>query len=862
MNTLSRISIIIISIVTAGCVSGSHDIIVSDEAAPTDKEQYIEGSVNILFSEEMARTLESSSNEGSLQTKSDEVNSVFESLGVTSYRRLFPDAGEFEPRTRKAGLHRWYKVTYNQNIPVTKAMKSFAGIPGMEICEPVRKIALNSVFNDPKFGQQWHYFNDGRTSSDFIEGADINVVPVWNNYTVGNRSVIVAVVDAGVDYEHEDLAANYVGGKNFGTGGKVTPDDHGTHVAGTIAAANNNGIGVCGIAGGDAAAGIQGVGILGCQIFSGNNPAGGAEAIKWAADNGAVIANNSWGYVYETEEDAKNARISAELAAAIDYFIQYAGCDNEGNQLPDSPMKGGVVLFSAGNDGWRYNPIGEYEPVVAVGAIGPDYTRAYYSCYGDWVDISAPGGNAKVNKGMVYSTIVGNKYDYMQGTSMSCPHASGVAALIASHFGGPGFSNDMLLERLIGGARKDVLPASSKLGPLVDALGSFTMGGSIAPEKVEDFGTEVIGNRITLKVNVTADEDDVKTFEYAVFMAEDPTLLEGLDIKAIPEGVKEFRFKTGSLQIGDVMDMVIPELEFEKEYFFAIAGCDYSLNYSEISPVKSAKTGLNNAPVINPSQAMEFFKVRPYETLTLAFEIHDPEGSEVQVKLGESRSGVTIQKNAAGIWILTITGSISKPGTYDCTVIATDMHGLASELVFNYEVLENSAPVPLQEFENLFVEGKDGSFSYDLSEYFSDPDGETLTYTVTSSNNAVCKTTVSGNKLDIDITGYGLNELTIKASDAKKASCSLNLSIMAKDPQNLVEIYPVPVTDVLNIRTGKEAETLIEIRSATGDVIHRSSSLVSAFAAAAIDMTQCAPGRYVVAVAIGGETTKRTITKI
>lgn len=844
------------------CTTESHDINVSEDNLTAENKQFIAGTANVLFSEEIAEMLESSLEGGSLVTKSTEINSIFEGLGVVSCQRLFPYAGEFEPRTRKAGLHRWYKVKYDENIALTRAEDSFAGLPGVEEFEAERRIELNSLFNDPKFGQQWHYYNDGSLSSDFTESADINVVPVWDNFTTGSRSVVVAVVDAGVDYEHEDIAANYVGGMNFGTGGKITPDDHGTHVAGTIAAVNNNGVGVCGIAGGNAEAGVQGVGILGCQIFSGNNPVGGAEAIKWAADNGAHIANNSWGFVYEKEEAAKNAQIPSSLAAAIDYFIQFAGCDNEGNQLPDSPMKGGVILFSAGNDAWRYNPICEYEPVVAVGSIGPDFTRAYYSCYGEWVDIAAPGGSAKVSKGMVYSTIVGNKYDHMQGTSMACPHASGVAALIASYFGGPGFTNEMLLERLIGGARHDVIPTSAKVGPLLDALGSFTLGGTVAPEKVEDFELDAIGNKITLSINVTADEDDVKAYEYIVLMSEDQSLLEGVSLDAKPDGVRELRIKTGTAKVGEAISLNIPDMDFEKEYFFSVIAADYVKNYSEQSPVKSVRTLKNNAPIITPAQEMSRFKVRPFETLTLGFDVKDPEGDDIKVSLDASRAGLTLQKTSNGLWTITVSGSVSKAGQYKTVLMASDKHGLTSEYSVEYEVLENSVPGVKKEFEDLFIEGNSGTFTFDLNEYFADQDGEVLTYSSSGSNKTVCEATINGNILTITVKGYGLNVIKITASDAKKANCSQEIHVMAKDPQNLIEMYPVPVVDVLNVRTGQERDTHIVIKSASGHTVYENTGKVSAFEPAAIDMTHCAPGKYVIYVTLDGKVTDKVITKI
>ena len=315
-------------------------------------------------------------------------------------------------------------------------------------------------------------------------------MPVWQNYTTGSSSVIVSVVDGGIDYSHEDLAGNYVGGYNFVSNSKtIKAHEHGTHVAGTIAAVNNNGKGINGIAGGDYAKGIKGVGLLSCQVFeaiSEDEDESGdmATAIKWGADNGAVISQNSWGYYYDDNGDgeltgkerrnALNGKIDSADKAAVDYFIKYAGCDNDGNQLSTSPMKGGVVIFAAGNDAIENGAPANYDPIIAVGSIAPDFERAYYSNYGDWVDIAAPGGDAYYTNGQILSTIPDNKYGWMQGTSMACPHVSGVAALIVSYFGGQGFTNDMLIERLIGGARTDVLGSDTKIGPLMDALGAFT----------------------------------------------------------------------------------------------------------------------------------------------------------------------------------------------------------------------------------------------------------------------------------------------------------------------------------------------------------------------------------------------------
>ena len=372
-------------------------------------------------------------------------------LEITSMERLFPYAGKFEARTREAGLHKWYVIRYDESV-ATKSATAALTLPGVETIEiPHRIVRIggegpveyidpakavrteNAVFDDPMLGNQWHYYNDGSANSS-VSGCDINVIPVWQRYTTGNPDVIVSVVDGGIDFDHEDLAANMwenpeeTGERRFGfnfvTGGpKVTADDHGTHVAGTIAAVNNNGIGVCGVAGGNAATGQSGVKLMSCQIFQGEDGGDGAEAIKWGADHGAVISQNSWGYTDATYTPQY-------LKDAVDYFVRNAGIDENGAQT--GPMIGGLVVFAAGNDNSSFGYPAEYEPIVAVSSVGADYKRAYYSNYGDWTDIIAPGGDAKKGN-QVVSTLPDNKYGMMQGTSMACPHVSGVAALGLSY---------------------------------------------------------------------------------------------------------------------------------------------------------------------------------------------------------------------------------------------------------------------------------------------------------------------------------------------------------------------------------------------------------------------------------------------
>ena len=445
---------------------------------------------------------------------------VLDILGSYSFERVFPVDANTEARTREAGLHLWYTVKFNKGTDLKAAaerLKQLGEISKVQTNGRIKRAyntdskriylsdkalqqkstrsAVNDEPNDPGFASQWHYRNLGEGHYGFENlnnnhvgakaGCDVNALEAWKTCT-GDPSIIVAILDEGVMYTHPDLAANmwcnpgesvqgaqtdgdgngYDGdlhGYNFVTeSGDITWTDandsgHGTHVAGTIAAVNNNGIGVCGVAGGDGTPN-SGVKIMSCQVFSGQNSvtlAGEARAIKYAADNGAVILQCSWGYNSSessiingytpgpaTEKEwAETYPLEKE---ALDYFINNAGS-------PNGVIDGGIPVFAAGNE-YAGNPAfpGAYSKCVSVSSLAADFTPACYTDFGSLVTLSAPGGDLEYyskigeqedeywaettdeQKGAVLSTMIQNgkpAWGYMEGTSMACPHVSGVAAL-------------------------------------------------------------------------------------------------------------------------------------------------------------------------------------------------------------------------------------------------------------------------------------------------------------------------------------------------------------------------------------------------------------------------------------------------
>ena len=425
---------------------------------------FIPGSAIVKFSPEMADAIETGG--------ANPLSGISGELGLKHFRRLFPHAGEFEARTRKAGLHQFYTVDFDTAVPLTQAQRLLEAIESVESFEKCPRVKMCDATNDSGYSYLWEY------SGDY----SIHVEEAWK-YTTGDPSVIVCVVDGGVEQDHPDLSWN-LGGDNYNfvyNSTNIVGDDHGTHVAGTIAGVRNNGVGLAGIAGGDYKKGQKGTTIMSAQVFQSKASAAYFEnAIKWGADHGAVISQNSWGYDYDYNGDgeltgyeltaALNATIGESLAAAIDYFIEYAGCDNDGNQLPDSPMKGGVVAFASGNDGIKNGTPANYAPVISVGATNKYGRLSTFANYGDWVDICAPGES-------IYSTITGGKYARMDGTSMACPHVSGALALLVAQFGKQGFTNEDLYEILLGGANPDLINCYGRsMGPYLDIEGSIKYG--------------------------------------------------------------------------------------------------------------------------------------------------------------------------------------------------------------------------------------------------------------------------------------------------------------------------------------------------------------------------------------------------
>lgn len=852
------------------------------------------GKVSIKVSDDLVKELEENTDENGIvrpaQVKS--MTSSLAQLGDVRMERIFEHAGRFEPRTRESGLHRWYYVYFDEGTALTKAGNDLKSVKGVEIVEYNPRIArpqytkLQEVegteglpeitqtadmpFDDPRLGNQWHYYNNGsRYYSE--EGSDINVFPVWNAGVTGNQEVIVSVVDGGIDYAHEDLADNMwhnpqqsgdkVYGYNFVNGENgytIYADDHGTHVAGTVAAVNNNGKGVCGVAGGDYANGVPGVRLMSCQIFHGNKGGDATRAIKWGADHGAVISQNSWGYEYDPQHPL--TYVPQQDKDAIDYFIKYAGYDENGNQ--EGPMAGGVVIFAAGNDDQPHGYPAEYEPAIAVASIDAEFERAYYSNYGPWVDISAPGGDSYDNN-EVWSTTPGNKYSAFQGTSMACPHVSGIAALVISNMGGPGFTNTQLREILLNSFRNidDYNPSYiGKLGAgLINTELAVMGGGGEAPDQITDLYLETQSNNILFNLTVPRDPDSGKPVKVRIYYSK--TSIDESNYTS----AQYQEFEVGSITAGSEMEGVVTGLEFNTNYYVVATSLDYNKQESVPSTCQLVSTGSNNAPIIEPDSAIEVtVEQARSESKNVELTIYDIDGHELTASIEPKMSGVTISLNPGveSTSYLTFNSAAMEVGTHTGKLVITDAYDMSTSVNFTVTVEGNEAPTLIKPIENIkFKSDKDQAATIVLAEYISDEDLSTAMVKVTPSIRGVANATYNNGNIVVSPTGAGFVDIEVTVTDAagEQLTTSFQVAVMSESTQYTA--YPNPVVDNLYIRSAEDINATVSIISVSGQVIYSGEHQIGTFSPAVIDMTSVYAGIYTLVVKSENEEYQQNIVK-
>ncbi len=314
---------------------------------------------------------------------------------------------------------------------IERVMEVLSKDPRIEFAEPEQIYAATFNPNDPYYKVQWNF-------------QQIQMPDAWE--VTQGMGVTVAVIDTGVAYEdYQDKLGSYyqvedLRGVEFAAGYDFVNDDehanddhcHGTHVAGTIAQATNNGVGVAGMA---YRARIMPLKVLSAQGFG--NTADIADAIRFAADRGAQVINMSLGGRFP----------SKIMREAVHY----------------AHKKGVVVVAAAGNNGARkVSYPAAYPHVIAVSATRYDETLTWYSNYGKQIDLAAPGGDTRVDQngdgypdGVLQNTIAVQDpttegYFLFQGTSMAAPHVAGAAAMVMAR----GVTNPDKVEAILKGTAR------------------------------------------------------------------------------------------------------------------------------------------------------------------------------------------------------------------------------------------------------------------------------------------------------------------------------------------------------------------------------------------------------------------------
>ena len=779
---------------------------IPQETYAPDDEGVLKGWVRIKLRDDAQALRVGTFTRGAMESGDPELDRIAASLGATEVRRVFHEGGRFAERRRKFGLHLWYDVKFDDTLPVSRAQAELGSLSAVAHVQPVYTIRMfdagNTLpeeavyvpaqrraeragagpFDDPGLPKQWHYNNDG-SGTKWVEGSDINLFEAWE-VTAGDPSVIVAVTDHGVEYDHPDLAGNMwvneaelngtpgVDDDNNGyvddiygwnvilDSGTINPGTHGTHVAGTVAAVNNNGIGVCGVAGGTGNG--DGARIMSLAIFDSTSANAGSypDAYAYAADNGAVISQNSWGYT-------SGVAMPQDVSDALDYFIANAGVDENGNQT--GPMKGGLLVFAAGNEGTPSARMPAADPrTLCVTAMCSDYTRPNYANYSDDVDIFAPGGADGNDRNYsdadrVYSTDLDGGYSYKWGTSMACPHVSGIAALVIAHYGvgHPGFTVEECREILLRSYRsvsEYVEPKyDGKLGVgLADAGMIFLEDAGTAPGTVSAPAARAMGRELELAWTVPADGNGLP--------------------------VAEFRLTYTGRGIG--------------------------------------KTEGEAA------------------------------GTSGEVVL---RNYTAVAETATYIW----TGQYNTE--YRFEVSGIDRFGHESEKVsFSHSTgdYENGKPRTQQDFAPVEFEnvGEAYALSFDLSEYFTDPnfgDGDMLSYSLINRNEDIVDAAVQEGRLVLLPVGKGTGRVTVTATDLDGEGVQSVLTVTVLNgpepaaPAEGLRLSPNPAGDELGIAAGvRDAEVEVTVYDAAARRVIAGTVALDSRGYGTLNVSALAPGTY------------------
>ena len=915
----------IIFIATLVCLSCSDELPSgqSQQSGPgVALKNVIPGVVCIQLSEELADRLSDADNGAETRVIQSNLTRSADAIKLYSIEPVFRVGGKFEARQRRWGLHRWYKVRFDNEIPVSNAINMLNREPDVEWVDPVYPLYLEGEsawplslptsgarisnaalpFDDPLLGKQWSLHNDASLNKDFVIGADVNVFEAWK-VTTGTPNVIVAVLDHGVYVNHEDLVdAVYVnvaerdGASDVDDDGNGYVDDvygynfvedhphvykdtndHGTHCAGIIGARSNNGIGIAGVAGGDGTPGT-GIRLMSCQSI-GIEASNSAPAFIYAADNGAVIANCSWMMPVDPYE-----RLPRYMEDAMNYFIQYAGCDDDGKQWDGSPMKGGLIVAAAGNDGQtiKHYPAA-YEPVVAVASYGPQMKAAWYTSHGKWVDICGPGGDAMYqgDYGDILSAVKpsadngGESYLTKFGTSQASPHVAGVAALVVSAKGGKGFTNEDCKKRILNALRPfDINMQNPTMENMlgrgyIDAARALDDNQHKRPLPTK-LTVQALSDRIILSWKISADEDDGIATTYRIYYSEtaftaadftQSSSADSLDVSSAKSLLYVDVF-TGSKKVDETYAFTLDRLKADQTYYFAIVPVDRWGLTAE--PVFAEGRTENKLPYIEnlPTAPLQVSNLKQVE---LDLTVVEPDGHQWVCNLVDDDLGCTLQR--IGDVLHLIIRAVHPQGEYAVNIHFRDELGAETTLQIPYVVVAAA----LSEVSSLPVTfamlTTDLPLGIALSPYFSLAQDQQVSYTCMYSEQGIVHAEVYQDMLKITPLAPGIVRLTVQATDMRNNRQQQQFTLRVTETATTEEpfvygTYPSLLRDLLYVQLSENSrEAQVVIRTTSGCEVLRTMLKPDENLVATVQVGRLAPGVYKLEIVSSAGTYKQTIMK-